>query len=449
MRIQYPFVSQNQVNQNQVSRGQAIKLEMTPITVSKEDRALLDSEVEKQHKNSVTTTQRDVAIIKNEAPVIGAKLYFSGYQPKVTIDLSAPDSERQYQYGELDNKQDIDAFLDQLDRLSPDQRDIMKQYKPSKTLLSILEKMDDETFSKFTQVLEQSFPPLRLFNNKKPEELFNALEGMSTEMLKDTVDTFMALSAQAQNGAAPTSLIPVDEDGREPILMHVPRAENGLDMRLTKGNNSKNLTDTYTDMLARATFSEDDLLTINTHLKDSDFEKSRGIVDMASLVAHNDKRAFFDMLSEADETGPTNIFSYIGQQVNYEAHVNYYQSSKGQYVSLNDAMPDDSARKGFHKKLLNAYEDYGLSWMNDMVEQVHNKPAQIQSELWSKLMDDVEEKPHLFKKSDSIEQWAGANISDVEQRFHARQIDDIHTYSYDLEAPVVLGTLTWAERFAA
>ncbi|MBQ4852376.1 hypothetical protein [Pseudoalteromonas sp. MMG012] len=133
MRIQYPFASQNQVNQSQISRGQAIKLEMTPITVSKEDRALLDSEVEKQNKNSLTTTQRDVAIIKNEAPEIGSKLYFSGYQPKLTIDLSAPGSERQYQYGELDNKQHIDAFLDQLDRLSPDQRNIMKLFCTTKS----------------------------------------------------------------------------------------------------------------------------------------------------------------------------------------------------------------------------------------------------------------------------------------------------------------------------
>ncbi|TMO56331.1 hypothetical protein CWC18_19675 [Pseudoalteromonas aurantia] len=133
--------------------------------------------------------------------------------------------------------------------------------------------------------------------------------------------------------------------------------------------------------------------------------------------------------------------------MNYGAHLNYHKSSEGQFVSLDDAMPDDGKRKSFHKKLLNAYEGFGLNWMNDMIEQVNDKPAQIQAELWSKLMTDVVEKSHLFKKSDSLEQWASVNIADVEQRFHARQIDDIHTYSYEQDEPKLLGTLTWAERY--
>ena len=408
------------------------------IKLTDAERLLLDKEASKYTQNNVTTSYAaDSAALSKPF----------GYVPYVKIDMSGEGNEREYRYGELNNKSDIDAFLDQLDRFNPEQRDIMKQYEPSKRLLSILEKMDDETLSQFTQVLEESFPRFSLMNNKKADELFKALDGMSPDRLKDTIETLGVLAEQVENDQKPVSLIPTNEEGKEPILMHVPRAENGFDVAFMRGNQSKQLVDAYTDVLLRSSYSDDDLNTINAHLKEGDFEKSRGIIDMAKLVSHNDKRAFFDMLNEADDNGPNNIFNYIGQQVNYDAHLNYYKSSEGQFVSLDDAMPDDGARKNFHKKLLHAYEEFGLSWMNDMVKQVNEKPPQIQAELWSNLMTDVVEKPHLFKKSDSLEQWASANIADVEQRFHARQIDDIHTYSYELDEPKVLGTLTWAERY--
>lgn len=408
------------------------------IKLTDAERSLLDKEAAKYAQNNVTTFRAA------ESAALSKPF---GYVPYVKIDMSGEGNEREYRYGELNNKPDIDAFLEQLDRFPPEQRDFMKQYEPSKRLLSILEKMDDETLSQFTQVLKESFPRFSLMNNKKADALFKALEGMSPDSLKDTIETFAILAEQAENVQKPVSLIPTNEEGKEPILMHMPRAENGFDVAFIRGNQSKQLVDAYTDVLLRSSYSDDDFNTINAHLKEGDFAKSRGIIDMAKLVSHNDKMAFFDMLNEADDSGPNNIFNYIGQQVNYDAHLNYYKSSEGQFVSLDDAMPDDRQRKSFHKKLLNAYEGFGLNWMNDMIEQVNDKPAQIQAELWSKLMTDVVEKPHLFKKSDSLEQWASANIADVEQRFHARQIDDIHTYSYEQDEPKILGTLTWAERY--
>ncbi|WP_054015520.1 hypothetical protein [Pseudoalteromonas sp. R3] len=352
----------------------------------------------------------------------------------------------QYAYGDLTDKDDINAFLAQLDRLPPEQRNKLEHIKPSKSLLSLAERLDDDALSQLADILIDAGNTSIFALEKRshvPDELVEALSSLPDDILYDTLQTFASLAEQGDTYQAPTSPVGVDEKGRERILMTSSDRDKYWQYELAQPPENLQLLHSYTDLLISGKFKGDDLSTLNTHLQESTFSQSRGILDMANVIKPFEKHSMLAMLNEADKESENNVFAYLSQQVDLSAHRQYYQTEKNDVVVQQDLPPGESDRGRLYSDILTAYDEYGLGWINDALEHTAGTPPQIQQQLWGQLLDDAEHYNEQFVRSDALESWASFAIPPLLQAFHDRQIDDIRDYNSERILPDYLGNLTF------
>ncbi|TMP28126.1 hypothetical protein CWB99_01455 [Pseudoalteromonas rubra] len=352
----------------------------------------------------------------------------------------------QYAYGDLTDKDDINAFLAQLDRLPPEQRNKLEHIKPSKSLLSLAERLDDDALSQLADILISAGNTSIFAQEKRnhvPDELVEALSSLPDDILHDTMQTFASLTEQGDTYQAPTSPVGVDEKGRERILMTSSDRDKYWKHQLAQPPEDLQLLHSYTDLLISGKFKGDDLSTLNTHLQESTFSQSRGILDMANVIKPFEKHSMLAMLDEADKESEHNVFAYLSQQVDLSAHRQYYQTEKNDVVVQQDLPPSESDRGRLYSDILTAYDEYGLGWINDALEHTAGTPPQIQQQLWGQLLDDAEHFNEQFVRSDALESWASLAIPPLLQAFHDKQIDDIRDYNSERILPDFLGNLTF------
>lgn len=353
---------------------------------------------------------------------------------------------KEYAYGDLSDTDDINAFLAQLDRLSPEQRNKLEHIKPSKSLLSIAERLDDEALSQLADILiDAGSTPIfsEQRRNQVPDQLVDALAALSDDVLGDTIATLASLREQGASYQAPTSPVSLDEHGQEHLLMASYDREKFWKHKINQPVEEIELLHTFSDLLISGKFKGDDLSTLNTHLQQSTFEQSRGILDMATVIKPFEKHSMLEMLDEADKDSEPNIFAYLSQQVDLSAHRQYYQSENNDMVVQQDLPPSDSDRGRLYSDILTAYDEYGLGWINDALEHVADTPPQIQRQLWSQLLDDAAQFEDQFIRSDALESWANQAITPILHAFHDQQIERIREFNSEREVPDYLGNLTY------
>ncbi|AOT08115.1 hypothetical protein [Pseudoalteromonas luteoviolacea] len=354
----------------------------------------------------------------------------------------------EYRYGNLSSLEDIDAFLTHEDRLTKEQADVLRTHIPSKDLLSVMDKMDDETLSQFVDVLSNSFNLNSVLgvgaNKEKAQELISALNSMSEDDIQDTVSTLKALSEQESKdsdfGFYLTSSY--HKDQKDMTFWSFSEAANYKTLANQKLHFGK-VTHQYIELLTANRYSQGEVKSINQHLKESNFEQSRGILDMANHVKNNDRTAFLNMLDEVDKNSENNIFSYVNRLVDVDEYTSAYKSSEGGKVLFTDKMETESERREIYTSLLDAYEQQGVTWMEDVIEHVHEHPPQIQSEVWQAINQTVEDNPALFEKSDSVEMWIQMRLSSIQRGFENKQIDEIYDAAQSPDTPYDLGRLSW------
>ncbi|MBQ4880450.1 hypothetical protein J8M21_24940 [Pseudoalteromonas luteoviolacea] len=364
----------------------------------------------------------------------------------IDMSNSGTNNAPQYGYGDLTELEDIDAFLTHEDRLSTEQKDILRAHIPSKELLSIMDKMDDETLEQFVGVLAKSF---RLdsfmgagFNKDKSQELISLLSSMSEEEIQDTVSTLAALSEQEEENVRMFIALDTDFDHSETLFKPFSEAANYKQLERENLHFAK-LTHQYVDLLSKNRYSQGEMTSINQHLKESTREQSIGIMEMANHVKNNDRTSFLSMLEEADKGSENNIFSYVSKLVDLKEYTSGYESSNGGHVLFTDKMETESERRDMYSNLIDAYEKQGVGWMQDVIEHTHETPPQIQSDIWKKINDTIEDNPALFEKSDSVETWMKINLSSIQRDFENQQIDQIYDAAQEMELPIDIGRLTW------
>ncbi|MDK1286241.1 hypothetical protein [Pseudoalteromonas umbrosa] len=364
------------------------------------------------------------------------------------IDMSSGGANKapQYRYGELTKLEDIDAYLTHEDRLTTEQKDLLRTHVPSKELLSLMDKMDDETLNQFVDVLAKSF---RLdsfmgagFNKEKSEELISLLSSMSEEDIQNTVSTLAALSEQEEENVRMFIALDTDFDHSETLFKTFSEAANYKQLERENLHFAK-LTHQYVDLLSKNRYSQGEMTSINQHLKESTREQSMGIMDMANHVKNNDRSSFLSMLDESDKSNENNIFSYASKLVDLEEYTSGYDSSHGGHVLFTDRMETESERRNMYSNLIDAYEKQGVGWMQDVIEHTHETPPQIQSDIWKNINDTIEDNPALFEKSDSVEAWMEINLSSIQREFENQQIDQIYDAVEEMELPIDIGRLTW------
>ncbi|MCF6439499.1 hypothetical protein L1077_08675 [Pseudoalteromonas luteoviolacea] len=364
------------------------------------------------------------------------------------IDMSNPDANNvpQYRYGDLTELEDIDAYLTHEDRLSTEQKELLRTHIPSKELLSLMDKMDDETLEQFVGVLAKSF---RLdafmgagFNKEKSEELISILNSMSEEEIQDTVSTLAALSEQEEENIKMFVFLDDEFDHSNTLFRPFSEAADYKQLAMESLHFSK-LTHQYVDLLSKNRYSQGEMTSINQHLKESTREQSKGILDMASNVKNNDRASFVAMLDEADKSSENNIFSYVSKLVEQEEYTSGYESSNGGHVLFTDKMETESERREVYSNLIDAYEKQGVGWMQDVIEHIHETPPQIQSDIWKQINDTIEDNPALFEKSDSVETWMKINLASIQREFENQQIDQIYDAAKNLDVPIDVGRLAW------
>jgi len=252
------------------------------------------------------------------------------------------------------------------------------------------------------------------------------------------------LVQQGNDYIKPMSPIGEDEQGNERLVM-ISMAENINWFKSNyKANSAKYvLANDYTNLLIEKNLSEDQLMQLNDHLSDSTLTQSSGIIDMISLVKNHQTDDVLAMFNEVDKDSEANLLHYLAQQTNYQANKQYYQMDNGRFIAQQDNISSDSNRRELYSNILNAYNDIGMGWINDTLEQFTGTPAQIQNELWQTLLDHKEKLPEQFTRSDSVEAWAINNIARIEGAFHVKQMNKIYDYNSERLVPNLIAKLSF------
>ncbi|MFU2509429.1 hypothetical protein [Pseudoalteromonas sp. ASV78] len=375
-------------------------------------------------------------------PILGMKKYGIGSSP---IDINKPFAERSYKYGEFTNPDDINAFLDQVDRLDGELKNMFQHLKPTAELLELVQKMSDEELAAFTQfAVTTSRHQFGLENKNSSEQLISSLSKLSSDALSSTIATMDKLLQQGNDYKKPVSPIGENEHGNETLAMiSMPDTISWFKSNYRANMAKYELANDYANLLMEKTLSEGQLIQLNSHLSETTLEQSSGIIDMMSLVKTHQNDDVLAMLNEVDKDGEPNLFSYLAQQTNYQANKQYYQMDNGKFVAQQDNISSDSNRRELYNNILNANNDIGMGWINDALEQFTGTPAQIQNELWQTLLDDKEKMPEQFTRSDSVEAWALKNISRIEGAFHVTQMNKIYDYNSEQLVPELIGKLSF------
>ena len=276
------------------------------------------------------------------------------------------------------------------------------------------------------------------------EQLISSLSKLSDDALSSTIATMGELLQQGNEYKKPVSPIGENKNGNETLeMISMPENINWFKSNYSANTAKYELANNYADLLIEKTFSEGQLIQLNSHLSETTLEQSSGIIDMMNLVKTHQNDDVLAMLNEVDKDGEPNLLDYLSQQTNYQANKQYYQMDNGKFVAQQDNISSDSNRRELYNNILNAYNDIGMGWINDALEQFTGTPAQIQNELWQTLLDDKEKLPEQFTRSDSVEAWALKNISRIEGAFHVAQMNKIYDYNSERLIPDLIGDLTF------
>jgi len=361
------------------------------------------------------------------------------------IEMNKPFTERTYRYGEFTDPDDINAFLDQLDRLDGEHRRMFQHIKPTQELLDLAQKMSDEELSLFAEfAVTTSSLRFGMQNKDISEQLISSLSKLSDEALSSTVNTMAAILKQGDDYKKPTSPIGDDINGNELLVMQ--SSDENIDWFKSsyKANNTKtDLAISYANLLMNKNQSDEQLTQLNSHLADTNLQQSSGIMDMMSLIKTHQNDEMLAMLSEVDKDNQNDVFTYLAQQTNYQANKQYYQIGNGKHVAQQDNISDPSSRRILYDNILEAYNDIGLGWINDTLDEIKESPAQIQNQIWEKLLADKEKSPDQFIHSDSVQKWVTTNVPSMQMNFHTQQINKIYDYNSERLVPDLLGRLTF------
>ncbi|WP_404340508.1 hypothetical protein [Pseudoalteromonas mariniglutinosa] len=362
-----------------------------------------------------------------------------------SLDMSKPDQGVVYQYGELTEHDDINAFLDQVERLEGEHRTMFEHLKPTQDLLNLAQRMSDEELAQFAEfMVTTSSIRFGLNNRDISEQLIASLSKHADDVLSSSISTMAALLKQGDDYKKPTSPTGEDEHGNELLILQSTQEHVDWFASHYKAKSAKSeLANNYASLLMNKTLSDNQLIELNTHLSTTNLEQSNGIIDMMSLIKTHQNDDVLAMLNEVDKNNDTDVFTYLAQQRNYQAHKQYYQLDNGRYVAQQDNISTPSDRRHLYDNILTAYNTAGLGWINDALDELKDSPAQIQNTVWDTLLADKETMPEQFTSTDSLQIWVANNLKDLEMQFHTQQISKIHDYNEAGLVPDELGRLTF------
>ncbi|WP_223192052.1 hypothetical protein [Pseudoalteromonas piscicida] len=258
---------------------------------------------------------------------------------------------------------------------------------------------------------------------------------MSDDLLTDTVKTMSSLMEQAENKFFSDPALPaylLDEDGRADMDLTVREADF-FDQFNAYGDMNNQLLNDYAKFIIDNKFSDGDLLDLNAHLANSDFDTSRGMLDMATLVKANDRTTFIEMLNEVDTREPNNLFARLSK-LNYEnENTEYFRTDNREYVKFKGTPADDNEKSRLYNQLIKAYENQGLGWMNDVMEQSEDMPVRAELNMWLAILEDVEENPDAFKRSDSVESWMEGNLAGIVNDYYQGIKEKVFAHNEELD----------------
>ncbi|TMN34688.1 hypothetical protein [Pseudoalteromonas sp. S2755] len=340
-------------------------------------------------------------------------------------------------YGDFEGREKIDEFLAIFDRLDEEQKIKFSHFKPTEALLDVANRLTDEELGQLTDFIVESLS-INLLDPKKDDystKLINKLSNMSDEVLQDTVKTMSKLMEQADNKVFAEPNLPaylLDKDGHADFDLNVRGLGFFEDVNAYGDMNNQLLND-YAKFVIDNKFSDGDLLDLNAHLANSDFDTSRGMLDMATLVKANDRTTFIEMLNEVDTREPNNLFARLSK-LNYEnENTEYFRTDNRDYVKFKGAPADDNEKSRLYNQLIKAYENQGLGWMNDVMEQSEDAPVRTQLTMWLSILEDVEENPDAFKRSDSVETWMERNLAGIVNDYYQGIKEKVFAHNEELD----------------
>ncbi|MBQ4812238.1 hypothetical protein J8M20_12855 [Pseudoalteromonas luteoviolacea] len=421
--------------------------EVTPPT-SSQQQSTQDSDYTIRLSTSQENAVREAALEKMLSRPIILGFGRSYTQPQVTLSgLGTGEFNKSYRFGELTEEAEIDDFLAQVDRLPPEQRHKFQHLKPTQELLELTKKLSDEDLAKFADVIvaTHSFDPKTGTFNNISEDLITQFNSMSEEVLSSTINTMSNLFEQGQKhdfSPYPPPVGILDEEGREdPLLARYDKDHSILAQSF--GMQKTANVHRYATLLLDNKLSDGQLLELNGHIAEGDFQTNVGIVDMAKSIKPYQQDSFFSMLSETDKSNQQNVFALISKQLDWREHKHYLQADTGEYAVNHDSLTSDRERQSLYANMLKAYDEVGLSWMNEAIEYTFDAPAKSQSAIWQALMTDLEEKPDDFIHSDSIERWVTNNLDTIVHGFIEQQIKDVRKFNQEQEFPHHLSGLSY------
>lgn len=340
-------------------------------------------------------------------------------------------------YGDFEGREKIDEFLAIFDRLNEEQQIKFAHIKPTESLLDVANRLTDEELGQLTDFIVQSLS-VNSFGQRGEdysEKLIDKLSSMSDDLLKDTVKTMSSLMEQAENKVFSDPALPaylLDEDGRADMDLTVREADL-FDQFNAYGDMNNQLLNDYAKFIIDNKFSDGDLLDLNAHLAHSDFDTSRGMLDMATLVKANDRTTFIEMLNEVDTREPNNLFARLSKLSYENENTEYFRTDNREYVKFKGAPADDNEKSRLYNQLIKAYENQGLGWMNDVMEQSEGMPVRAELNMWLSILEDVEENPDAFKRSDSVETWMEGNLAGIVNDYYQGIKEKVFAHNEELD----------------
>ncbi|GEK09609.1 hypothetical protein HUZ36_01285 [Pseudoalteromonas sp. McH1-7] len=348
-------------------------------------------------------------------------------------------------YGDFEGREKIDEFLSIFDRLSEERQFEFAHFKPTQALLDVANRLSDEELGQLTDFIVQSLS-VNSFEQRRNDystELINKLNGMSDEVLQDTIQTMSKLMEQADNKVFEDPVFPpylLDEDGR--VDTDLQYTESGIFEHVnTYGDMNNQLLNDFAQFVISNKFSDGEILDLNAKFVSADFDTSRGLLDMATLVKPNDRTSFMEMLSEIDTEEPGNLFARLSK-LNYEnENTEYFKTNNQEYIKFEGKPADDNEKSRLYKQLIKAYENQGLGWMNDVMEESQGMPVRAELDMWLSVLEDVEENPEAFKRSDSVETWMENNLAGIVSNYYQGIKEKLFRHNDEQDLPLIMSGL--------
>jgi len=380
---------------------------------------------------------KDTVILPFDKPHLGANWSHENRQ-QINIDMQTG----AFQFGDLDNKKDIDAFLKMSERLGLEQQDKMQFIKPTPEWLEKASQLDDEQLNHLVDAIYDMSESTFLSGGSREDAnaIVSKLFELNPSQLKESIDVMQHLRQESKDQN--NNKFRGDEFG----MVSGPKSSSSLGNPLGLRHAAGDTLLKYTEMLDTAKLGQDDLSTVNKHLMQMDYEAATGLMDSVNLTEGQGREQLLSILDNNEKEQLGEMFGYIGSVTGKSSFLTQYQlefaDGRKQLATNMEMGLSDVGKRDFIQNILKVEQAIGFEANQQLIAESKSAMGNIQADIWKQLAQQVEEKD--FKPENiNIHSLILENTANATQQQQEKMRDDFKL-SFELHGPATFRqTKSW------